>query len=316
MPSDRSAKKSEYFTRLIQLLEDHTQILIVHADHVGSCQMQNVRKALRGKAELLMGKNTMIRKVIRGHLNKMPQLERLLPHVRENIGFVFCKGDLAEIRKIIIDNKVPAPARAGVIAPCDVIVPPGPTGLDPSQTSFFQALNIATKINKGQIEILNPVHLIHKDSKVGNSEVALLNKLDIKPFSYGLVIRTVYDDGSIFDPEVLDLTEDDLVQKFMNGVSNVAALSRAVGLPTTAALPHIMLDGFKNLVALILDTEFSFKQADALKNAIKNPGAFAAAAAPAAGAAPAAAEAPKKEEKVEEEEEDAGVGGLFGDDGW
>nr|GEX68219.1 pleiotropic drug resistance protein 2-like [Tanacetum cinerariifolium] len=76
---------------------------------------------------------------------------------------------------------VGAPAYVGLIAPVDVVVPPGNTGLDPSQTSLFQVLNIPIKINKGTVEIATPVDLIKKGERVGSSETALLAKLGIRP---------------------------------------------------------------------------------------------------------------------------------------
>jgi large subunit ribosomal protein LP0 len=60
--------------------------------------MQEIRIALRGKAVVLMGKNTMMRKAIRGHLEKNPDLERLLPHIKNNVGFVFTKEELTLVR--------------------------------------------------------------------------------------------------------------------------------------------------------------------------------------------------------------------------
>jgi len=312
MKEETKAKKGEYCQRLIDLVENYPQILIVHADNVGSNQMQTIRKTLRGKAAVLMGKNTMIRRVLKLHAAKMPQLNNLLPLVKENVGFVFCKGDLTATRDTVLKNRVPAAAKVGTNAPQAVVVPAGPTGLDPSQTSFFQALNIATKINKGQIEIINDVPLIAAGAKVGSSEVALLQKLDIKPFTYGLTLRMVYDDGNVYDPEVLNLSTDVIAQKFFNGVANVAALSRAIGYPSAASFPHVLLDGFKNVVAAVLETGYTFKQAEALKNA--KPAAAAPAAAAAAAPAAAAKPAAKKEEpkKVDDDEDgDFGFGGLF-----
>ena len=67
-------------------------------DNVGSKQMQQIRIALRGRAVVLMGKNTMMRKAIRGHLDNNPDLERLLPHIRGNIGFVFTKEELGALK--------------------------------------------------------------------------------------------------------------------------------------------------------------------------------------------------------------------------
>lgn len=80
--------------------------------------------------------------------------------MRGNVGFVFTKGDLGEIREKILANKVKAPARPGAIAPLDVIIPTQNTGLGPEKTSFFQALAIATKISKGTIEIINDVKIL------------------------------------------------------------------------------------------------------------------------------------------------------------
>lgn len=91
-----------------------------------------------------------------------------------------------------------APAKAGAIAPCDVKLPPQNTGMGPEKTSFFQALQSPTKISRGTIEILNEVHLIKVGEKVGASESALLNMLNIMPFSYGLVVRQVWNLSEVF----------------------------------------------------------------------------------------------------------------------
>merc|ERR1719409_2169000 len=151
-----------------------------------------------------------MRKVIRGYLEKNPDLENLLPHIKMNVGFVFTKEELIVVRDLLLANKKAAPAKAGAIAPVDVTIPAQNTGLGPEKTSFFQALNIPTKITKGTIEIIQNVHLIKTGDKVGMSEATLLNMLGISPFTYGLVVNKVYDSGSIFDPTILDITDEDL----------------------------------------------------------------------------------------------------------
>ncbi|CAI8590250.1 unnamed protein product [Vicia faba] len=93
------------------------------------------------------------------------------------------------------------------------------------------------RINKGTAKIITPVELVKKGDKVGSSEATLLAKMGIKPFSYGLVVLSVYDNGSVFRPEVLGLTDDDLVAKFSIGVSMVTSLSLAISYPTLAVTP-------------------------------------------------------------------------------
>lgn len=261
-----------------------------------------------------MGKNTMMKRSIRIHAEKTGNNAylNLIPLLVGNVGLIFTKGDLKEVSEEVAKYKVGAPARVGLVAPIDVIVPPGNTGLDPSQTSFFQVLNIPTKINKGTVEIITPVELIKKGDKVGSSEAALLAKLGIRPFSYGLVVLSVYDNGSVFSPDVLDLTEDDLVEKFAAGVSMVTSLSLAISYPTLAAAPHMFINAYKNVLAVAVATEYSFPQADKVKEYLKDPSKFAVAAAPVAAAdsraAPAATakEEEKKDEPAEESDDDMG----------
>lgn len=294
-------------------MDEYPKCFIVGADNVGSKQMQHIRMSMRGTGVVLMGKNTMMRKAIRGHLENNPNLEKLLPFIRGNVGFVFTKGDLNEIRDKLVDSKVQAPARAGAIAPCPVVIPAQNTGLGPEKTNFFQALSIPTKISKGTIEIINDVPILKPGDKVGASEASLLNMLNISPFQYGLLIEQVYDSGSIFSPDILDIKPEDLRAKFQAGVANLAAVSLQIGYPTIASAPHSLANGFKNLLAIAATTDVDFKQATTIKEYLKDPSKFAAAAAPAAAAPAAGAPAAKKEEKVEEEEEeDDDMGfGLF-----
>merc|ERR1719410_3085829 len=121
--------------------------------------------------------------------------------------------------------------------------------MGPEKTSFFQALQIPTKITKGTIEIIQDVPIIHTGDKVGASEATLLNMLKIFPFSYGLIVLKVYDQGSVFDPAILDITDEDIKDKFMAGVANVAAVCLQIGYPTMASAPHSIANGMKNLLA-------------------------------------------------------------------
>ncbi|KAL3889869.1 hypothetical protein ACJMK2_002191 [Sinanodonta woodiana] len=301
---DRATWKSNYFVKIAQLLDDYPKCFVVNADNVGSKQMQQIRFALRGVAVVLMGKNTMMRKAIRGHLDRNSSLERLLPHIVGNVGLVFLKGDLVDVRDRLLENKVQAPARAGAVAPCEVKVPAQTTTLGPEKTSFFQALQIPTKITKGCIEILNDVNLISEGEKVGQSESVLLNMLNISPFSYGLTIKQVYDSGSVFDPEILDITDNDLRARFLVGVRNIAALSLGIGYPTAASAPHSVVNGFKRLLAIAVETDYTFPQAQRTKDYLADPTKFSVAA-PAAAAAGSAAVAKKEEKKVEEKKEES-----------
>lgn len=316
MVLSKAEKKVRYDKKLCGLLDNYNKALIALADNVGSNQLQSIRAGLRDHSVVLMGKNTLIRRCIKVYAEKTGNTAylNLLPLLVGNVGLIFTKGDLKEVSEEVAKYKVGAPARVGLVAPIDVVVPPGNTGLDPSQTSFFQVLNIPTKINKGTVEIITPVELIKKGEKVGSSEAALLAKLGIRPFSYGLVVQSVYEDGTVFSPEVLDLTEDDLADKFAAGLSMVTSLSLALSYPTLAAAPHMFINAYKNVLAVAVATDYTYPQAEKVKEYLKDPSKFAVASAPAVGtsspdaAVPAAAskEEEKKDEPAEESDDDMG----------
>jgi len=310
-------RKTSYWDKLNAALDEYKNILIIGVDFVGSKQMQQVRKTLRGKGIVLMGKNTIIRKVLRERSEKDEALAGLLPYVRGNIGFIFTNGDLNALRAIVTSNKVPASAKTGVVAPIDVVIPPGPTGLDPGQTSFFQTLNIGTKIVKGAIEMTTSSKVCTKGEKISASAVALLAKLNIRPFQYGITVDTVYENGSAYDVKVLDLTDDDLKRMFAGSAARLAAVSFALGYTNQATLPHSFGRAFRTICSLALATDYHFDELKAVKEA--------AAAAPAAagggggggkaeekaagGKAAAAAKAPEPEPEPEEE---AAPADIFG----
>lgn len=309
-------RKAAYFERLLSYFDTYDKVFIVGVDNVGSNQMQQIRKSLRGRGEVLMGKNTLIRKALRGAMAEHHEFHQLLSVIKQNVGFVFTNDDLIEVRELITSFKIAAPARTGAFAPVDVHIPAGTTGMDPGKISFFQALNITTKIQKGAIEIVNPVHLIKVGERVDASAAVLLNMLKISPFSYGLIVNHVFEGGALYDPSVLDIKESDLIKEFQYAVTNVASVSLAIGYPTVCAVPHMFINSYKNILAIACETEITFPAAEKAKAFLADPEAALAAmaaSAPAGGAAPeaAAAAAPAAvEESEEEESEDEGFG-LF-----
>lgn len=310
----KSENKAGYFDKLKGLLEEYHSIFIVTVDNVSSQQMHEIRQALRGEGVVLMGKNTMVRRALKGFISDSPEYERLLPFVRGNVGFVFTNEDLKTIRDKILANKVAAPARAGAVAPADVYVPAGNTGMEPGKTSFFQALGVPTKIARGTIEITTDLKLVEAGTKVGASEATLLNMLNISPFTYGMGISQVYDQGNTFPPSVLDIEEAQLLKSFGSAITTIAAISLAANFPTLPSVMHSVVNSYKKVLAVAVETAYGWPEIEELKDRIANPDAYAssAPAAAAGGDAPAAAaEEEKKDESEAEESGDEGFGGLF-----
>jgi large subunit ribosomal protein LP0 len=186
--------------------------------------------------------------------------------------------------------------------------------MEPGKTSFFQALGVPTKIARGTIEITSDLKLIEAGNKVGASEATLLNLLNISPFTYGMGIFQIYDNGQTFDASVLDIEESQLLKAFSSAIATIASISLATGFPTLPSVMHSVVNSYKKVLSVAIETDYEWEEIAELKDRIANPDKYAsagpAAAATSGGAAPAAKEEAKEEEKEESEDEDMGFG-LF-----
>jgi len=324
--SAKRAKKRRIINTIYEAFTKYKQCLVVKLENVSSNQVQTARVALRQskKGFMIVGKNTVIKKAIalRGKepveedgdfdvrkplYTQVNNLDKISGLLKGKVGIIFSDAAIFDLKPIIEGNRKPAAAKVGMTAPIDVTIPPGPTGLDPSQISFFHALNMSTKIQKGQIEISKDFKVCTAGKKVENSAAVLLQKLNIKPFAYGMEILWVWDNGTLLTPEIFNMNPAEILGKFKSVASKVAAISLATGQPNALSLPHMIVNSFKNVAAIALQTGLKFKLLDNLST-----GAAPAKTVAAKKEEPKKAEA-KKEEKVEEPEGAADLGGMFDD---
>jgi len=300
------------------LTQEYKKVMVAECNNVGSQQMQTVRKALRGKGIILMGKNTVIRKALTlPEVN--PKLKNLVPFCKGKICLIFTNGDLKEVRDVLTNTRKGAPAKAGQMSTVKVVLPAQNTGMEPTKTSFFQALEIPTRITKGTVEIINDFTILEVGMKVGNSEAALLALMGMQPFSYGLNARDIYDDGTVYSADVLDTSAQDMMTVLTEAITKVACLSLGTNTLTAASASSVFSASLKDILAVSVATNVSFKQSEKILEFIKNPSAFKSSAPVVA----AKKEEPKKEVKKEEKKEEkpksdsdagTGFGGMFGDD--
>lgn len=177
--------------------------------------------------------------------------------------------------------------------------------MEPGKTSFFQALGVPTKIARGTIEITTDLKLVEAGAKVGASEATLLNMLNISPFTYGMKVQQVYEEGNTFHPSVLDIEESQLLKALSSAIATITTISLAANYPTLPSVIHSLINSYKNVISVAIETDYSWEAIDELKDRIANPDAYAAAAPVAAAASTEAAPAAAKEEEKEEEKEES-----------
>ena len=331
-----SDKKLAFCARLKALFLKYNKCALITAENVNATQLLHIRHDLLGQAEIVFGKNSLMRRVVKDlvesgerpdlkilitaqeHQKVTEEDEELKRKIKEGplyngVGLCFTNGPFTRVKEVIDNNCVGSPAKVGAISPVDVIIPPMRTTLPPTQVSVLHALNIQSKIFKGTIEITGEKMLINKGEKVGASEANLLSLLGIQPFKYTLNVVGLYDNGNLYGPEILEISDAVLQAKFGQALKNVAGLSVAIGYANKASAQHLVGAAFKNIASIAVALDIKMKQIEELQALLADPEALAKMQA-AAAAAPAGGDAPKQEEKKEEEAValDMGLDDIFG----
>jgi len=320
-------RKRNIVTKLCECFGKYTQVVIVSLDNVSTNQIHAARKILSEgeyKGEMIIGKNSLIRKALKfvtetpsagsddyedhKQWSQNSKLECLKDLMVLNVGLIFSEEPYNELRTKIEAQKISMPARTGVISPCNVVIPPGPTGIEVGKIDLFHKLNIQCKTVKSAIEISKEVRIIEKGVKVTEGATQLCKLLQIVPFEYSLTFQKVYIDGVILDQDIIEMPMGDITASFEKYAGYLTAVSMGANIPNALSVPQFIANGFKTMLAIGSESGYSFRQLEDAMNAASNVTATATVAADAK------VEDKKVEVAAEEEEEseDMDLGDMFG----
>lgn len=322
-------RKREIVRRLCECFTNYKQIVVVTLDNVSTNQIHKAREILRNsqnKGEMIIGKNTLIKKALKfmtkepeqgspdfedhSKWNRIPELEALEPLMKLNVGLVFSEDPYLDLKKLIEAETISQPARTGVVAPCSVTIPSGPTGIEVGKIDLFHKLNIPCKTVKSAIETTKDVCIIKKGEKVGEGATQMCKLLSIIPFEYKLEFTYVYMNGVVLDQDIIDMPLSTITDKMKEYSGFLTAVSVGGNIPNALSVPHFVANGFKACLAIGSESGYSFKQLEDAKNAASN--VVATTVTVEVKVDSKANAAPAKEEEPEEEEEDMDLGDLFG----
>lgn len=321
-------RKRKIVSRLCECFTNYKQCIVVALDNVSTNQIHAARSILNNgehKGEMIIGKNTLIKKALKFKTQEPnpsspdyedhkqwtqdKNLEALEPLMKLNVGLIFSEEPYMDLRTKVEAEKIKMPAKTGIISPCNVWIPAGPSGIEVGKIDLFHKLNIQCKTVKSAIEVVKPVQIIKKGEKVGEGATQMCKILSIVPFEYSLTFQFVYLDGIVLDQEIIEMPADTVTTAFADYCGYLTALSLGANIPNALSVPQFLSNGFKSLLAIGAESGYSFKQLEDAMDASKNaPTTAVNNTTTTAGVAVAETQ---EEEVVEEESEDMDMGGLF-----
>lgn len=258
MTKSNKERKEETYEKAKRLFKAYNKFVLVSIENIISTQLKDIKRQWGSDVEFLMGKNSAIKRAIKA-LDK-PELSEVYDMVEGNLCFVFFANNVKDVKRVIEDNIREAHAKVGDTAQCDVWVDSFVTNMTPDKTNYFQVLGIATKITKGKVEIITPYKVLSAGDNVGPSQANLLSLLNIKPFSYKMVMFKVYENGTIYDASLAEIGEEEINASVHEAIRNIAALSLGAGFTTQASAPYEVRNAFRDILTIAFGSGFEINE--------------------------------------------------------
>jgi large subunit ribosomal protein L10 len=221
--------KREEVDELVEFVESYDSVGIVGVAGIPSRQLQQMRRELHGQAAVRMGRNTLM---IRALEEVNDGVEQLGEYAAGQVAFVGTNDNPFGLFKQLEASKTPAPIGAGEVAPNDIVIPEGDTGIDPGPfVGELQQVGANARIQEGSIKVLEDSTVLEAGGEVSDTLANVLGELGIEPKEVGLDLKAVYSDGVLFEPDELELD----IGEYRADVE--AAASGAFNLSVNAAYP-------------------------------------------------------------------------------
>ena len=324
--------KKEEVKELIGIINEYDVIGIVDLMNIPAKQLQEMRKNLKKDAVIRMAKKNLIDLALEDCDADKTNIVDLSEHMNGQVALIATEMNPFKLYKILENSKTSAPAKAGAIAPDDIVVPEGDTGL--TNLAFMGELGqvgIPARPQDGKIFIQKETVVVEAGEEVSKQMAATLARLDINPMEVGIDLKAVYEDGFIYTSDLLAIDEEQTLADVQNAFKNAFNLSVNAAIPTSKTTSTIITLAYTRAInvgveAAIMTSETSepiigLAQAKMLALASEVSGvegalsdALAEKLSSVAVAAPEVEEVEEEvveEEEEEEEEPAAGLGLLF-----
>jgi large subunit ribosomal protein L10 len=327
-----AAWKKDLIKELVKDMMENKIVAIVDVHGIPGQQIQSMRAGLRDHATLKMTKNKLLLLALDEASKQKPGLDGLKDVVNGQCAMIATNVNPFRLFRQLEATKTPAPAKAGQLAPVDIIVPKGPTPFGPGPIiGTLQKIGIPAAIEGGKIVVKKDTTLVKMGEPIPAPVAAMLPKLNILPMIVGLDLRSAFEDGVVYKRDVLNIPEDYYSTMFATAAYNARALGVAIAFPTKETIVPLIAKAFRDSMGLSISAaiptreniEILLAKADSQMLALaaktgstdeRIVARLNAAASVPVAAAPAVKEEEieEKDEEVSEEEAAAGLSALFG----
>jgi large subunit ribosomal protein L10 len=249
--------KKEIFSDLQTLLRKYSVVAVADLQKVRSSQIQEIRKKLRGKAELIVAKNTILQKASENLASEKSNVDKFANSLTGSKVLIFTQLNPFELILFLNKNKVRVPAKGGDVATGEIMIPAGNTGLQPGPViSEFNEAKVQTRIESGSIFVAKDTVVASRGDVISTKTASLLSKLGMKPMEAGLALSYAYDNGLVFGPNDLAFDLDQMRSQFSTAARLAFGLAVEANIMLPETAPTILGRAYRQAVAVSVEAGF------------------------------------------------------------
>ncbi len=246
--------KKEEVNDLKELIENHSVVGMANLADIPAPQLQKMRQSLKDTTTIKMSRKTFMSLAL-GESEKS-NIDALGEHMEGQPAMIFTNMNPFKLYKILEASKTSAPAKAGSIAPSDIVVPKGDTAFKPGPIlGELQKVGIPAKIDKGKIVITKDKVIVAEGEAVPRDVAGLLTRLEIQPMEVGIDLVAAYEDEAIYTSDILTIDDEKTMSDIQKAFSRALNLSINASIYTKETMPLIIQNAVSKSMNLALNAE-------------------------------------------------------------
>lgn len=257
MVETRAEWKAQEVKALSKLINEYKTIAVASLHKVRASQLQALSKKLRGSIYLHVSKNTLMQRALEKCAKQKANLKKLSEHITGPNVFIFTDMDPFQLTLALRKGKVKIAAKAGDIAPIDIVVPAGNTGLPPGPIMAELAeVGVPTRIETGSVVITKDTVVAGKGEMISPKLASILSKIGIKPIEVGLSLNVAYADGTLIPSNLLEIDLETVKSRLREAFHSALSLAVNCSYPTTEVLPILLTKARVESCALAIHSSY------------------------------------------------------------
>lgn len=244
-----SEKKREVVKEVQELAKANKVIGILDMHKVPAKQLFEIRKKLKDHAKIRVVKKRVIKIALNG--SNLQGIEQLAEKMRGEPALLFSKENPFKLAAMLNESKSMALAKAGDIAPHDIMIKEGPTSLPVGPAiGELQRLKIPAGVEGDKIVIKKDTIIAREGDVIQKPIADVLAKLGIEPMEIGLNLLAAWENGLVFAKDILSIPPAKYLGDLKHAHSMAFNLAFSINYYTKENIPLFLSKAQRQALAL------------------------------------------------------------------